>query len=411
MAQIVSLDDHRKAPQRGGNKKGTRRSFGSLRKLPSGNWQASYLGPDGVRHNAPTTFQTKKDAEAWLSMESAALTESRWKPPAPVVEKPTETLAQYANWWLSQRSIPGKLGRRKALTPRTQAEYRRVLKSFTEAPLGALTLDLVTSEAVEAWYGDLDASKPTAQAHAYALLKTVLQDVVKDKKRPLSTNPATIDGAGTAKSSKPIRPATLSELKTIADAMPPRYRAAVHLAAWCALRFGELTELRQHDVQLVTDPKAPSGVIRVRRGVTWVKDDDNKAVAVVGEPKSEAGVRDVTIPPHLVPLVADHIATHAQPGPEGLLFPNTDGNHMHHGSLYKVFRPARRAAGRPDLRWHDLRHTGATMAAQAGATTRELMDRLGHSTAGVAMRYQHVADGRAAELARKLSAMAEGLEP
>ncbi|MFN2320830.1 MAG: tyrosine-type recombinase/integrase [Dermatophilaceae bacterium] len=79
---------------------------------------------------------------------------------------------------------------------------------------------------------------------------------------------------------------------------------------------------------------------------------------------------------------------------------------MHHGSLYKVYKPARAAAGRPDLRWHDLRHTGATLAAHAGATTRELMDRLGHSTSAMAMRYQHVADDQPAEIARRLSALA-----
>ena len=73
----------------------------------------------------------------------------------------------------------------------------------------------------------------------------------------------------------------------------------------------------------------------------------------------------------------------------------------------KVYRPARAAAGRPDLRWHDLRHTGATLAAQAGATTRELMDRLGHSTSTMAMRYQHVADDRPAEIARRLSMLAD----
>ncbi|WP_460704057.1 tyrosine-type recombinase/integrase [Luteococcus sediminum] len=89
-----------------------------------------------------------------------------------------------------------------------------------------------------------------------------------------------------------------------------------------------------------------------------------------------------------------------------MLFPNTEGAHLHHGSLYKVFKPARAAAGRPDLRWHDLRHTGATMAAQAGATTKELMTRLGHSTVGLAMRYQHAAAERDAELAQRLSEMA-----
>jgi len=81
---------------------------------------------------------------------------------------------------------------------------------------------------------------------------------------------------------------------------------------------------------------------------------------------------------------------------------------MHHGSMYKVFKHARKAIGRQDLRFHDLRHTGATMAAQAGATMRELMDRLGHSTPQAALIYQHAAADRQFELAARLSLMAEG---
>ena len=79
---------------------------------------------------------------------------------------------------------------------------------------------------------------------------------------------------------------------------------------------------------------------------------------------------------------------------------------MKHGALYKVYRRARKVAGREDLRWHDLRHTGATMAAQAGATLAELMNRLGHSDVKAALIYQHAAAGRDAEIARRLSAMA-----
>lgn len=81
---------------------------------------------------------------------------------------------------------------------------------------------------------------------------------------------------------------------------------------------------------------------------------------------------------------------------------------MQPSSLYKVFYRARQAAGRPDLRWHDLRHTGAVLAAQTGATLAELMSRLGHSTAGAAIRYQHASEERDLEIARRLSAMVEG---
>ncbi len=65
------------------------------------------------------------------------------------------------------------------------------------------------------------------------------------------------------------------------------------------------------------------------------------------------------------------------------------------------------AAGRDDLRWHDLRHTGATLAAQAGATTAELQARLGHSTAAASQLYQHAAKGRDRAIADQLSRLAK----
>jgi integrase len=89
--------------------------------------------------------------------------------------------------------------------------------------------------------------------------------------------------------------------------------------------------------------------------------------------------------------------------------PLGDEEQVAHGpfELYKVFFPAREAAGRKDLHWHDLRHTGAVLAAQTGASLAELMGRLGHTTPGAAMRYQHAAADRDAEIARRVSALAE----
>ena len=129
---------------------------------------------------------------------------------------------------------------------------------------------------------------------------------------------------------------------------------------------------------------------------------------IVGLPKTDAGIRDVAIPPHLLPEVRAHLEDHTGPGRDALLFPAAakGDRHMAPSTLYKVYYPARNAAGRPDLRWHDLRHTGATLAAQTGATIAELMGRLGHTTPGAAMRYQHAAADRDTEIARRLSELA-----
>ncbi len=248
---------------------------------------------------------------------------------------------------------------------------------------------------VREWHAKTAVDTPTLRAHAYMLVKTICATAVHDAL--LLANPCRIRGAGQAKRVSKTEPAAREELDAIVDAMPARYRLMVLLAAWCALRFGELTELRGRDV----DTKR--GVIKLRRGVTWV--DSNPVIVT---PKSSAGSRDVTIPPHLLPAVRAHLLANGV-GRDGLLFSaaHNPNGHMRPATLYKVYYPAREAAGRPDLRFHDLRHTGAVLAASTGATLAELMGRLGHSTPGAALRYQHAARGRDAEIARALSNLAE----
>jgi integrase len=358
-----------------------------VRKLPSKRFQARYTGPDGEEHRAPITFETKGDAQTWLDMQSAAITEHRWRP-APPPAPSAEIFKDYSTRWLEDRE----------LKPRTRAEYKRMLDNKLVPEFGAKPVSGITAELVRDWHGRLDAKHKTARSHAYALLRTILASAVEDDL--LSVNPAQIKGASTARRSKTIRPATPSELAKIAEALPPRYRCMVLLSSWAALRFGEVTELRRRDVDL------EKRVIKVARAVTWPDGQPN-----IGTPKSEAGDRDVAIPPHIVPAIKHHLENYAQPGLDGLLFPNTKGEHMHHGSLYKVFKPARAAAGRPDLTWHGLRHTGATYAAQAGATLAELMARLGHSTVNAAMRYQHAAAHRDRVIADAMSTMAETSSP
>ncbi|MFC5041990.1 tyrosine-type recombinase/integrase [Ornithinimicrobium kibberense] len=282
----------------------------------------------------------------------------------------------------------------RELKPRTRDHYRSLLERHILPELGTVPLTRVTSELVREWYMQLDKSRPTLRAHAYGLLRTILGTAVTDGK--ISSNPCHIRGAGSTERTKQIRPATLTELETITLAMPEKYRPMVLLSSWCALRFGELIELRTKDIDL------RDGVIHVRRGVVRTGGQ-----VIVGTPKSAAGSRDVAIPPHLIPVVHDHIERHARGGRDALLFPAADGrSHLAPSTLYRVFYRAREAAGRPDLRWHDLRHTGAVLAAQTGATLAELMARLGHSTPQAALRYQHAAQGRDAQIAQALSRIA-----
>jgi integrase len=371
-----------RAASSGGNRKGHRSAFGSVRRLPSGRYQARYTGPDQLAHTAPTTFETKADAHAWLSLRHSEIVRDVWEPPQP---GGPVALAAYAETWLTGRD----------LKPRTRAHYRSLLDSRVLPALGSVPVRAITPDKVRAWHAGLGDATPTMRAHAYGLLRSVLGTAVHDGL--LAANPCHIRGAGTARRVHKIKPLTVPELAALVGAMPDRYRLLVLLAAWCGLRFGELAELRRRDVDLT------NGVLHVRRGVVRVNGQ-----VIVGTPKSTAGMRDVAVPPHLLPMLREHLHARITGGRDGLLFPAADGlTHLAPSSLYRVFYPARERAGRPDLRWHDLRHTGAVLAAQSGATLADLMHRLGHSTPAAAMRYQHAAAGRDAEIAKALSALVE----
>lgn len=358
-----------------------RRSFGTVRRLPSRRWQATYIGPDGARHRAPVTFDTKGDASAYLAARQTDVSRGEWSAPA----AGRVTFGDYAGAWLAARE----------LKPTTRSHYGWLLDTYISPTFAARTLRGITPAGVRGWYGELPAARPTARAHAYGLLRTILATAVADDM--IAANPCRVRGGGQVRRARGVTPATLAELEAIAAAMPEAYRLLVLLASWCALRYGEATELRRSDVDVA------GGVIRVRRGVTRAGGGYH-----VDTPKSAAGVRDVTVPPHLLGAIRAHLLSHTGAGGDALLFPSrTDpARHLSPAACYGMFYPARAAAGRGDLRFHDLRHTGATLAAATGATLAELMERLGHSTPAAAMRYQHAGADRARVIAAALSDLA-----
>ena len=366
-----------------------KRSFGSIRRLGSGRYQARYTGPDLQTHTGPETFTAKIDAEAWLAAERRMSEDpSSWLAPKVRLEQEYDrrsrlrrcTFGPYSEDWLAHRDLAAS----------TRNNYSQLLKhhllpTFAEIPLSAIDRAIVAT-----WYRNIGPGKPHARKHAYDLLRNILNTALDDEL--IDRNPVHIRGAGNVKRTGATQPASLDELEALADAAPERYRLMVLLAAWCALRKGELSELRRSDVDTI------HWVLRVRRGVGFVP-----GRIVVKDPKTQAGKRDVAIPEHLVPMVREHLLRHTQNGSHGLLFPSARGEHLRTSAIGRWYYPAREAAGRPDLRFHDLRHTGAVLAAQSGATLAELMHRLGHTTSAAAMRYQHAAAERDHEIAQRMS--------
>ena len=211
----------------------------------------------------------------------------------------------------------------------------------------------------------------------------------------IDANPCRIVGAGRAKRVHKIRPASVQELGVLTAAMPERLRLMVTLASWCALRFGETVELRRGDIDLSDE------VIRVRRAAVRTK-----GTYTITTPKSDAGFRDVAIPPHVIPLIEAHLAKYVDAGRDSLIFATDGGGHLQPCTLYRHWYKARELpVGRSALA------RPAAFRRGAGRGDRGIVGRTDGPpwalTPQAAMRYQHAPKGRDREIAALLSKLAD----
>ncbi|GEB96439.1 tyrosine-type recombinase/integrase [Microbacterium lacticum] len=368
-----------------------------------------YVAPDGVRYNAPMTFDNRGDAEAWLADQRSEIARGVWLSPTVKAERKgasSRTLGDYAEAWLKDRTN----SKDDHLRPRTRDEYKRLLRAPDPddaddaggplAELAALPLAKITPAKVRSWRSaQLATGKKTQTSRAYGLLNAIMTTAVADKL--VDENPCTVKGGQSTHTGRTVTPPTDAELSAILEAIAPRFRALVIVAAIGGLRYCEATALRAKDVTVERGEDGAVIAVRLDVGRGVVR---TEAGIVPGETKSDAGVRRVGIFGEDAAIVAEHVRGLIG---DALLFPARDGaSFLAQSAFWRHWDAARTAAGRADMPFHALRHYAGTRYAQAGATPRETMARLGHSSMGAAMRYQHSGnrdDELAARMARRQS--------
>jgi integrase len=363
------------------DKKGRRRRFGAVRQYRSGSWTASYLAPDGERVRADETFETRKDAEIWLSQVEADLSRGDWRAP----DAGAVNFRIYAEKWVEERE----------LAVRTEDLYRHLLRLHILPTFGALDLDEITAPRVREWRAErLRTTKAkTTVAKSYRLLKSIFETAVDDDL--VSRNPCRIKGAG-KESAAERRIATVAQVDAIADAIGIRWRLMVYLGAYGPMRPEELAGLRRRDVDL------DDMVIRVR----VAEPERTNGRRAPGETKSDAGVRAVVLPSFLHKEVRQHLAWYAEKGPDGLVFVGEKGAPFRRTSFGRKWSRARSVAELPEnFRFYDLRHTGHTLSTRSGATLKDTMVRAGQSSEKAALIYQHSDDERQRDVAAGLDGM------
>lgn len=357
-----------------------RRSFGYLRKLPSGRWQASYLDPsNNNRINAPTTFTTKGDGDTWLSIQRAALETGRWRGSDDRI-----TVGEYAEQWFGTYSVGART------YYRTRGTYDRAIRPT----FGSLPMSSVTVSMVRQWVASFPKNQPWARVEPYKLLGRLYRDAISDG--IVSASPVNVAGATKAPPHRKGHALTAAEVESLAAKMPKQRRLAVQLAAYCALRPGEVLALRARNI----DQKRH--VLHVQETASTV----SPGVKQIGPPKTPASARTVNYPAELHDAMSQQLREYATPGPRGHLFPSPqDADRPVTIAAFRGnMRTAAQAANLEDVKPHDLRHTGLTLAAGTGATVSELMARAGHTSPTVAMRYQHSAQQRDRVIADALGA-------
>lgn len=246
---------------------------------------------------------------------------------------PPTSFGAYGPAWVEQRPI----------SSRTRAHYRRLLTKHILPTFASMTLEDITPTAVATWYADTATHTPVTRIHAYAPSCRM-----RLARNLIEVNPCQEVDVNTSRRAEAVRPATAEEVDAIAAAMPARYQTLVLMAAWLAMPFSELGELRRKDIDL------DANLVRVRRAVALIHGRFE-----VTTPKSSRGIRNLLIAPELLPRVTTHLREHVQPGREALLFPavRDHDRHLSPSVLYPMFESARTAAGRPDLRVPDLRRS------------------------------------------------------
>jgi integrase len=358
-----------------------KRRFGRVRKLPSGRYQARYLGPDTVDRPAPQTFATKTDAERWLALIESEIIRRQWVNP----DQAKTRLGTYLPAWIDQRA---------GLRPRTVDLYRWLYTKHIAPALQGQPLAEITPVTIRAWRTRLidQGVSEGMVAKAYRLLRAVLNTAVEDEL--IRRNPCRIKGGGQERpAERPV--ATVEQVYAIADRVHARFRVLVLVAAFTSLRYGELAALRREDIN------TRAGTVRVR--ATLVERQDGSVS--FGPPKTAAGKRAVTVPEAIRADLRQHLAEYVGPAPDALVFSGVTGAALRRSNFQRTSRWTETvtAAGLPGFHFHDLRHTGNNLAAATGASLRDLMHRMGHQSTRAALIYQHATEQRDREIAAGLS--------
>ncbi len=372
-------------------------------------WQARWRHPDNPTIRKEKQFRDKDVAKRWVTRMDAEAHGAMFKQPTNA-ERP-RPFREIVDVW-KETCWTG-------LAPSTTARYGQVVRTYLEPEFARTPITEMTREVVSRYFAGLtrDGKAPGTVRKVHTVLSAILSEAVELEL--LAANPCTrMRGLPANRHEEPVF-LNAEQVRVLAETMPRGTdKLLIYMAAYTGLRAGELAGLRRRDVDLLR------GVVQVRQALKAldIKRPDGTRGPVFGPPKS-GKPRTVTLPKFLRALLTDHLAlTPAKGGPSGagadaLVFTAPEGGVHRHGLfMRRVFKPTIKGdkkrkikpalpAELHALRFHDLRHTCASLLIAQGAHPKIIQERLGHASITTTMnRYGHLFDGLDATLIDGLDA-------
>lgn len=325
-------------------------------------------------------FRTKAEAKAALARATVEADSGTFTEPSSL------TVAAYLGTWVA--GIDRK--------PATMEAYRRVVKAHLVPTLGGCKLQRLTAPHIKAAYRTLLDDKglsPTTVQLVHQVLSKALADAVDD--RLLPANPASTVKAPARAHVEMVTWTREHVIAFLAFVAVDRLAAMWRLFLTTGMRRGEVAALRWQDVDL-------------ERATLMVRQTGNivDRVWTVGTPKGRkdaaAKTRRLSLDPGTVEALRRHRTAQLQERmawggdyvDSGLVFVREDGSPMNPTTIGHALTRKAAKAGLPHIRVHDLRHTYATLALEAGVHPKVVSERLGHANIGITLNlYSHVTEG------------------
>jgi len=355
---------------------------GSIRQKSKGSWQLQIYtgtGSDGKpRRHFETVRGRKGDAQRRLTELLASLDKGVYTPPGRL------TLAQHLTNWLegyvktncSQRTFDG---------------YQSIIESHLIPALGYIQLKHLHPQAIQSYYGKAcERLSARTVHHQHRVLSQSLKFAVRQGY--LGRNPAELVDSPSPRK-KVMRTLTPFEVEVLLDtaAKDNYYYPVIYTAVSSGLRQAELLGLRWRDLDLDMLSISVSQVLYKRRGVCQFK-----------EPKTSHSRRRVAMTPKLALYLREYreerellyLELGRQLTLDDLVFTSVEGNPIDPGVLSHAFGRMARQAGLENVRFHDLRHTFASLMLLRGAKPKVISEALGHASVAFTMDvYSHIIEG------------------